>query len=407
MIFSNVVQKYKKIINSQLLIILIGTFLTALTYSMMFPYFAIYLKERLLFSATAAATIIMVFTGLRRQLVFIGGVLIDRFGHKKLFCVGLLIHVIFYFGMVIADEYIIILILTAFSILGGALTIPTIRTLTISNIDDKYKVEAFGLRAMIFNLASAIGPLIGSYVADYSFNALFIGCGISYFIYFLMVLFTFDEVKGLSNNTKTMLKSLKDIKHNNPALVILAMSFIFFFLSSQASSTIPMFLKGTAKFNNRDIGLLFSVTAGLSIVFQQIVAGLTSKMNYFKVFFITLILLAGSLSIYIIFDNYLMVLLSFIILTIADLVCIPVLYSSMLNVAPINLKGTYSGIAIFFEGLGTSFGVYIGGVFLDNLKKQVIWMIFTLIGVGAIILLKAFGERRLVLVNKQELVNNS
>ncbi|SHI20711.1 MFS transporter [Sporanaerobacter acetigenes] len=387
------IQKYKKIINNQFLVILIGTFLTALTYSMMFPYFAIYLKEKLLLSATAAATIIMVFTGFRRQGVLIGGILIDRFGHKKLFCIGLFIHVIFYFGMSMTTNYVAILILTILSTIGGALTIPTVRTLTISNVDDQYKVEAFGLRAMTFNFAIAIGPVIGSYVANYSFSTLFIGCGISYFIYFIMVLLTFEEVKSLNKSTKALVTSIKDIKTNRPALIILAMSFIFFFLSSQASSTIPMYLKSSIKVSNIKIGILFTVSAVVSVAFQQIIAGITSKLSYARVFLITLILLTGALSIYIVSENYYMFILSIIIMTFAELICIPVMYSAMIKVAPSNLKGTYSGFAVFFEGLGTSLGVYAGGIFLDKFNLKGGWIVLTLIGVVSIILLKLFAEK--------------
>jgi predicted MFS family arabinose efflux permease len=51
-------------LNREVQIILIGTFLTVITYSAMIPYFAVFLKENLALQATAVSTILMVFLGL-------------------------------------------------------------------------------------------------------------------------------------------------------------------------------------------------------------------------------------------------------------------------------------------------------------------------------------------------------
>jgi predicted MFS family arabinose efflux permease len=92
-------------LNREVQIILIGTFLTVITYSAMIPYFAVFLKENLALQATAVSTILDGFLGFRRQAVLFGGLLIDRYGCKRLFIIGLILHAISYCGFYFASTF--------------------------------------------------------------------------------------------------------------------------------------------------------------------------------------------------------------------------------------------------------------------------------------------------------------
>lgn len=374
--------KYKEILNRQVIVILIGTFLTVVTYSMMFPFFAIYLKEKLVLTATAASTVLMIFTGFRRQIVLLGGFLIDRFGHKKMFAIGLFIHVLFYLGFTFSTTYWQFILFASLSIFGGALTIPSVRTLMANSAPEGGKVKAFGLRAVVYNCAFSLGPVLGSIVALHSYKYLFFGCAITYFIYMLLVLMFIEEVEEgtVEKKSSFMLKEVKNICYNYPALTTIVVSIMLFFFISQCSATIPMYLKTILSYSSKLIGILFTISAVMVIVFQQIVANYCSKIGNGRSLTYALAFLTVGVATFIFTNSFPLSIIGFVLITFGELFGIPVLYSQMIEVAPEGLKGTYSGIGTFAEGLGISLGVYIGGLLFDHISPVNMWLIITVIG---------------------------
>lgn len=383
-------KKYRKILNTKMLVIIIGTFMTVLTYSMMIPYFAIYLKEKILLSATAAASIIMVFTGFRRQVALVGGFLIDRFGYKKMFILGLFIHVIFYTGFAFSTTYVHFFIFAVISICGGALTIPTIRVLTAASVDDEYKTEAFGLRMVVYDFASMLGPAVGSIVISYSSKILFLSCATTYFLYLLLVAFFFDDVEKPSNSVN-IFKGILDIRRNKAAIHIIIASLIFFVLLSQLSSTIPMHIKSNLMLTNGQIAILFTISSVCAVVFQQLIIAISSKYSDGKGLLAGLVTLTIGISIFIFSHSFTGMIISFLVITLSQMICLPILYAIMIKVAPENVKGTYSGIATFAEGIGMASGIYVGGLLLDRINPTTMWIGLTVFGIVGICYFTMFG----------------
>ncbi len=380
-------KEYQEMMNGSLIIILIGTFLTVFTYSMMYPYFAIYLREHLLLTTTSVATIVMVFTGFRRQVVLIGGFLVDRFGHKKMLICGLVIHVLFYLGFAVAKTYYQILFFAIISTLAGALTIPTVKTITAASVtEDKNKAKAFALRSAVYNIAYSLGPVLGIYVASRSYKLLFIACSIAYSIYVLLVAIFIKEVPGLQKDSKVLFKDVVSIKSNNTAVAVLFASVFYYILTSQINATFPIYLRSYLQLSNGQIGMLFSSAAIIAVCFQQIVTHFCSKYGDGTNMLIALVLVTiGIFSLSIVSSIY-GVLVSFIIITFSELVAVPILFAAMIKAAPNSVKGTYSGMASFFEGVGISCGVYLGGIITDRFIGSSIWHVLSLIGLILIII---------------------
>ncbi len=391
--------EYKKIINKQFSIILIGTFMTVLTYSMMIPYFAIHLKENLLFSATAIATIMTVYRGLRRIMVLFGGYFADKYGIKSILLIGLIIHAISYFAYAFANSYTMILSLAVLTTIGGALTIPTIRIITGGSTDvDELKPKAFALRSLVYNVAFALGPVIGIFVVKHSFKWLFIACSISYVLYSICVLIFVDNINNEKRSSNvSIIKNTKLLLQNKKILNLFLAAFVFYFLMAQLESTVPIGLKSIMGISNEQIGFLFTINAVLSIMMQQIVVHFTAKKQEEINILFAIVLAVLSLYILYFIPNFYGAIIMFILTTFADLICVPILYSAVIKYAPENAKASFSGTSAFIEGLGVALGTTVGGLLLDQNFQRRIWLIIG--GIATVLTLVYLYNIKNVLVN--------
>ena len=303
---------------------------------------------------------------------------------------GLLIHVIFYTGFAFSTTYIHFFIFAVISIFGGALTIPTIRVLTAASVNDEYKTEAFGLRMVVYDFASMLGPAVGSIVINYSSKILFLSCATTYFLYFLLVAFYFDDVEKPSNSVN-IFKGILDIRKNKAAIHIIIVSLVFFVLVSQLTLTIPIHIKSNLLLTNNQIAILFTISSVCSVVFQQLVISISSKYSDGKGLLAGLVTLTIGISIFIFSHSFVGTIVSFLIITLSQLICLPILYAIMIKVAPENVKGTYSGIATFAEGIGMATGIYVGGLLLDNINPTTMWIALTAFGVIGICFFAVLG----------------
>lgn len=372
---------YLGMLNGPVIVMLVGTFLTVLTYYMMFPFFAIYLKERMALTATAVAVVVAIFTGFRRQTVLLGGFLIDKFGHKRMFQLGLFLHVLSYAGFAVSHTYAQFLVTAAFSTLGGALTIPAVRTLMVNNAPEGRTVEALALRFVVYNGASLLGPALGSLVAIWSFRFLFWGCAIAYLLYLLLVSIFMEDAKGPKPSARFILREAVDFRRNQPAVALALTSSLVFFLTAQVSATIPIHLKTVLGFTPQQIAVLFSFSALLCVVLQTPVARYSSHVLRAKSLTIALLLLTFGLGTFPLSKGLYGVGFGFALLTLGQLFAEPVLYAGMIDIAPPGLKGTYSGIGAFAEGFGTSAGVLLGGFLFDHFEPPASWTILVAVGV--------------------------
>ncbi|SHK46654.1 MFS transporter [Paramaledivibacter caminithermalis] len=367
---------YKKIINRNFSVILIGTFVTVLSYSMMIPYFAIHLKENLLFSATAIATIMTVYRGLRRIMVLFGGYFADKYGIKLILLLGLIIHSIAYLLYAFANTYSIILALAVLTTIGGSFTIPTIRIMTAeSTDDDELKPKAFALRSLVYSVAFALGPAIGIVVIQYSFKWLFIACSISYALYSIAVLIFVDSI---SNKKKahdvSVIKNIKLLLKNKRILNLFWAAFVFYFLMAQFESTVPIGLKSIVGISNNQIGILFTIMAVVSIAMQQIVVHFTAKKrDELSILFAIALAIVSLLLLYFI-PNFYGAIVVFVLITFSELICMPILYSAVIKHAPENAKASFSGTSAFIEGLGIASGTTMGGLLIDMNLQLNVWL---------------------------------
>ncbi len=157
--------------------LVVGRFTLATGFSLSYPFIAIYLKERLLLSASLVAGLfavsgIAVCTGM-----LIGGELADRIGSRRIMLASLFMRVLFalaYSACVTweASFPVFALVHVLNSLLFG-LYEPASQALLTDLLGERERMEGFSLLRIGGNAGWAIGPAIGGFIAERSFGLAF------------------------------------------------------------------------------------------------------------------------------------------------------------------------------------------------------------------------------------------
>jgi len=149
----------------------------------------------------------------------VGGALSDKLGRKTNIILGLVASAVSALMMIMIDDlvwfYVIIGIIGIFEDIAG----PARQAMIADLVPGDLRADAYGIFRIIFNLAAAIAPAIGGFMATRSFEMLFIvdvfiSIGVAAFVFFLL-----PETKPVETDPQktdqTILQSFKgyDLHH--------------------------------------------------------------------------------------------------------------------------------------------------------------------------------------------------
>lgn len=101
-------------------------------------------------------------------LLLVMGTLGDRFGRKRMFCLGLILFVISSLAAALSVSMGMLIACRALMGIGGAITLPqTLSIIRATFTDPKKRVQAIGVWAGIYALGYGIGPVIGGALLEY------------------------------------------------------------------------------------------------------------------------------------------------------------------------------------------------------------------------------------------------
>ncbi|MEM2851094.1 MAG: MFS transporter [Candidatus Bathyarchaeia archaeon] len=112
--------------------------------------------------------VLMVSTFVVYAMQLPGGILADRFGRKPLIIVGGLVTAVTWFFMGIVTDWVAIFPILIISNLAYALYYPAMNAMTADSVSETQRGTAFGLLYAFGSLPTALGPLIGGFLAPHN-----------------------------------------------------------------------------------------------------------------------------------------------------------------------------------------------------------------------------------------------
>jgi MFS family permease len=372
-------------------VLVLATFIDRLGGFLLFPFFAVYIIERFGVGMTQVGFLFSMFAGGSIIGSTLGGALADKYGRRSMVLLGLISSGIGSILMGIVDDLIIFFIVAAILGVLGDLGGPARQAMVVDLLPKDLQTEGFGLLRVAVNVSATIGPIFGGFLASESYMLLFIADATSSLITALIVFITIPETKPEKQDDKpeeSVMKTMigyKEVFKDSVYIMFLAVSVITVLVYMQLYSTLSVFLLKVYKFPLESFGILVSMNALMVVLFQFWITKRTSKYAPMKMMaFGTLLYMIGFGMYGFISEVYLFFIAMFI-LTVGEMIVIPVSQAAVALFAPEDKRGRYMAVYGFHWAIPNLFGVVIAGLVMDYVGPNWVWYISGILSLIAII----------------------
>ncbi len=366
--FSFSLQEFRHVTRDHQLMLVTLFFMRAGQF-MLLPFLAIYLSRY----SNASPTVIGLTVGIG-PLVYgaagvNAGIFVDRYGSKNVMIAAL------FFGAITICGFFSVRSI-AWCFLMNALTGAirsffdiSVKSYGVAELSLDQRRTSFSLRFMVINCAAAIGPVMGAYFAATNSLVSFQMIGVLYFF-----LQNRDKIQSDSPKKSLSVSLAKEIFLRDSSLrMLMLISFITIAIFSQIDSTLPQYLNASLKNGVKIYAWLLIVNAVICVVFQLIVSKLTKQLNEFIVSCVGMIMFAMSYFITAIFLDTVALILAMVLLTIAEIIIMPLNDLLLTRIAPPDRIGTYYGVAgVAMLGLGV--GPMLGGLIYEYWGAKILFL---------------------------------
>lgn len=360
-------------------ILVIGATIQVTADSFLWPLNTIYMHNELGKSLAFAGLILMLNQGAAIVGNLVGGTLFDKISAYKaiLMSTGLTlvgaITLSFNHGLL---PYSILLVVIGF---GSGMTQPVMFAMAGSVWPEGGR-RAFNAIYVARNLGVALGASLAGFVADISFDYVFIANASLFAVFFMIVLFTFRPMESERNRrmSTSVIEQYDKVKNKSAftSLLILSGGFLIAWLVySQWQSTIAS--------HTQDLGipldkysLIWAINGALIVAGQPLIKLLVDRVTSQKwhiymgtgIFLVSFIVASFA-------DDFSMFAVSMVILTFGEMLIWPAVPTLANNLAPKGRTGFYQGFVNSVAAAGRMTGPFVGGLIVDLYDIHVLFFV--------------------------------
>jgi len=367
-------------------IFVLATFIDRIGGSLLFPFFALYITKRFNVGMSEVGILFAIFSISSFLGSMVGGALTDRLGRKGVLIFSLIATSFSSVAMGLAGSlqafYLLAVMVGILVDIGG----PAHQAVVADLLPEKKRAEGYGILRVAFNVSVVIGPAIGGFLAARSYLLLFITDAIISLITAAVIYFALPETKpetapGLA--PESMAGSFRGY-----IVVLRDRIFVLFMIASMMMAMVYMNMNTTLGVYLRDVhsepeyryGLILSLNA-IMVVFLQF--PITRRIEGFPPMLMMALgtfLYALGFAMYGFVSAYSLFLLAMVIITIGEMVAVPVSQAIVANLAPEDKRGRYMAVYGISWGIPFAVGPYLAGQVMDNMDPRILWYAAGIIG---------------------------
>lgn len=376
-------------------LIMLGMFIDQLGGALIFPFFGLYITSKFGVGMTEVGVMfsILAISGLIGSLI--GGALTDKFGRKVMILFGLVISAISTLMLAFAPTlefiYLSALVVGLFGNMAG----PAHQAMVADVLPEDKRIDGFGILRVIANLAVAIGPAIGGFLAARSYTLLFIIDVILSSITALIILIYVPETKpeaapredGQIQKEQSLGQTLAGylkVTQDKIYMVYILASIFMVLAYMQMNITLPVFLRDIHGLPESGYGLLLSLNASMVVLFQFWITRRIKKFAPMKIMAWGMVIYAFGFSMYGYVSAYWLFIVAMVIITIAEMIVSPTSQAVVAKLSPEDMRGRYMAVFGFSWTIPNAIGPLLAGLIMDNYNPNWIWY-----GAGIIMLISA------------------
>jgi len=382
MLFNNSIQRAKNIYQeypSQFWVVVGANFIDRIGGGMIFPFFALYITKHFQVGMTEVGLLFALFSISDMFGNMIGGALTDFLGRKSMIIMGLIISALTSLAMGMVQQLEWFYVMGAVSGLFATAAGPAHQAMLTDILPEKKRAEGFGVMRVAANLAVAIGPAIGGFIASYSYLILFVADTITSLITALIVYLVVEESKpevkeeAETIGFKETFIGYRQVLNDKKFMIFVLVSTVATIVYSQMYSTLSVFLRDVHGVPESGYGWLMTLNAGMVVLFQFMITRKISDKPPMLILALGSALYVIGFGMYGFVSAYLFFMLAMVIITIGEMVVIPVAQAYVGDAAPEDMRGRYSGVMGFSWMIPWMIGPLLAGLLMDNGYPNWVW----------------------------------
>jgi MFS family permease len=360
--------------------VLVGAgFIDTVGSTLLHPFMALYVTRRFGVGMAQAGMLFAIVSvcGLLGSIV--GGALADRLGRRKMVIFGLVSSATITLSLGLANRlstlYGLAVLVGLFTSIGG----PAANAMVADLLPQEQRAEGFGIVRVGANLAWIIGPTIGGLLASTSFLSLFIADSVASTLTAIVVYRLMPETKPKRDDSKpagTLLQTLLGYR-----VVIRDMAFVAFVLISivmllpyqQLYSTLSVFLRDVHGITAQGYGFLLSLNAGMVVLLQFAMTRRTRGHAPALMLALAAALYGAGFGMLGFVAGYAWFLLADVLITIGEMIAVPVSQALATQFAPEDMRGRYLAFYGLAWTIPSAIGPWAGGIILENYNPYWLW----------------------------------
>lgn len=376
--------------------LVIGMALNITGSSFLWPLNTIYMNEELDKSLTMAGLVLMINSFGMVIGNLLGGNLFDKLGGYRTIMIGTLICLSsttllnFFHGW---PWYAVWLVCLGF---GGGMIVPAIYALA-GAVWPQGGRQTFNAIYLAQNLGVAIGAASGGFVAELSFNYIFMANLLMYIAFAIVAISQFNiklDIKVKSNDAMSLLD--KAYRPQFIALTLLCVMFSICWIAYiQWESTIASFTQ-ELNISMGQYSLLWTVNGIMILVAQPLIIPIIRllKGNLKHQMYVGIGIFIISFFVTSFAEQFSVFMIGMVILTLGEMFVWPAVPTIANQLAPNGKEGSFQGYVNSAATVGKAFGPLIGGVVVDMFNMQIMFLSMISLLVLSLIFL-TFYDRKL------------
>lgn len=359
--------------------------------TMVVPFLSVYLTDSLGFSVNQAGIILSCF-GIGSMIgAVVGGSMTDKYGHFMVQTISLIGGGILFILLSSVSEFYLLLT----GILLLSIVSESLRPANASSVAGYAKPEnvarAFSLNRMAINLGFSVGPALGGILAALSYRWLFIADGTTCIMAGLFFFFYFRNMKGNPERDKHRGKKIGYgvVFKNRRFMAFIALVSIFAILFFQLFMTLPLYYRQVYDLPESKIGILLALNGIVVFSLEMVMVYiLNRKYRIHELLFPGMLLMGLSFVMLNLFHGHLILFLSMIILSFAEILLMPFMATFTVQQSDEHNRGAYMGLYTIAFSAGFVLSPFLGAQVISHWGFEVLWwatgIISVVLGIGVL-----------------------
>ena len=275
--------------------------------------------------------------------------------------------------------YAIWLVLLGF---GGGMIVPAIYAMAGAVWPNGGR-QTFNAIYLAQNIGVALGAALGGFVAEFSFNYIFMANLIMYVLFAIVAITQFNlEINAKFKPQDSIdLKSKENKKRFTAMMLVCAMFAICWIAYIQWETTIASFTQ-SINISMSQYSVLWTINGIMILVAQPLIRPIIIllKGNLKHQMFVGILIFMSSFLITSFANHFAIFVVGMVILTFGEMFVWPAVPTIANQLAPVGKQGQYQGFVNSASTVGKAFGPFIGGILVDtfNMSMMFIGMIILL-----------------------------